>query len=118
MVGRGTPVAAVGGVFNGGVDEGGFAGGVPLQGRGAGAEPTASAVVADLLDIAAERRTPTFAGPASALRKLPASPRLPHEGAYYVRLMVFDRAAGIADITAALRDKQVSLESWIHPGRA
>jgi homoserine dehydrogenase len=118
MVPRATPIAHVDGVFNAVVAEGNFAGRVLLQGRGAGAEPTASAVVADLLDIAAERRTPTFAVPASALRKLPASPMLHHEGAYYVRLMVVDRPGVIADITAALRDEQVSLESMIQRGRA
>ncbi len=112
------PIAHVDGVFNAVVAEGDFAGRVLLQGRGAGAGPTASAVVADLLDIAAGRRTPTFAVPASALKKHPASPMLHHEGAYYVRLMVFDRPGVIADITAALRDEQVSLESMIQRGRA
>jgi homoserine dehydrogenase len=43
---------------------------------------------------------------------------LHHEGAYYVRLMVFDRPGVIADITAALRDEQVSLESMIQRGRS
>jgi homoserine dehydrogenase len=118
MVPRATPIAHVDGVFNAVVAEGDFAGRVLLQGRGAGAEPTASAVVADLLDIAAGRRTPTFAVPAGALQNLPASPMLHHEGAYYVRLMVFDRPGVIADITAALRDEQVSLESMIQRGRA
>jgi homoserine dehydrogenase len=118
MVPRVTPIAHVEGVFNAVVAECDFAGRVLLQGRGAGAEPTASAVVADLLDIAAARRTPTFGVPASALQKLPASPMLHHQGAYYIRLMVFDRPGVIADITAALRDEQVSLESMIQRGRS
>src|SRR5471032_2635295 len=118
MVPRATPIAHVEGVFNAVVAEGDFAGRVLLQGRGAGAEPTASSVVADLLDIAAGRRTPAFAVPASALRKLPASPMLHHQGAYYIRLMVFGRPGVIADITAALRDEQVSLESMIQRGRS
>jgi homoserine dehydrogenase len=118
MVPRAAPIAHVEGVFNAIVAEGDFAGRVLLQGRGAGAEPTASAVVADLLDIAAGRRTPAFAVPAAALRKIPASPMLHHQGAYYVRLMVFDRPGVIADITAALRDELVSLESMIQRGRA
>jgi homoserine dehydrogenase len=118
MVPRATPIAHVEGVFNAVVAEGDFAGRILLQGRGAGATPTASAVVADLLDIAAGRRTPTFAVPATALKKLPASPMLHHQGAYYVRLMVFDRPGVIADITAALRDELVSLESMIQRGRA
>jgi homoserine dehydrogenase len=118
MVPRATPIAHVEGVFNAVVAEGDFAGRILLQGRGAGAEPTASAVVADLLDIAAGRRTPSFAVPATALQKIPASPMLHHQGAYYVRLMVFDRPGVIADITAALRDELVSLESMIQRGRS
>jgi homoserine dehydrogenase len=118
MVPRATPIAHVEGVFNAVVAEGDFAGRVLLQGRGAGAEPTASSVVADLLDVAAGRRTPTFAVPAAALQKIPASPMLHHQGAYYIRLMVFDRPGVIADITAALRDELVSLESMIQRGRA
>ena len=53
MVPRATPIAHVEGVFNAVVVEGDFVGRVMLEGRGAGAEPTASAVVADLIDIAA-----------------------------------------------------------------
>jgi homoserine dehydrogenase len=118
MVSRATPIAHVEGVFNAVVAEGDFAGRVLLQGRGAGADPTASSVVADLLDIAAGRCTPTFAVPTSALQRIPASPMLHHQGAYYIRLMVFDRPGVIADITAALRDELVSLESMIQRGRA
>jgi homoserine dehydrogenase len=118
MVPRATPIAHVEGVFNAVVAEGDFAGRVVLQGRGAGAQPTASAVVADLIDIAAGRRTPTFAVPSGALQKRPASPMLHHQGAYYIRLMVVDRPGVIADIAAALRDEQVSMEAMIQRGRA
>jgi homoserine dehydrogenase len=118
MVPLATPIAHVEGVFNAVVAEGDFVGTVVLQGRGAGAGPTASAVAADLVDIAAGRRTPTFAVPVEALQKRPASPMLHHHGAYYVRLMVVDRPGVIADIAAALRDEQVSLEAMIQRGRA
>src|SRR6185437_14365273 len=80
MVARTTPIAHVEGVFNAVVAEGDFAGQVLLEGRGAGAGPTASAVIADLIDIAAGRSIPTFAVPAAALRKAPAAPMLEHEG--------------------------------------
>jgi homoserine dehydrogenase len=118
MVPRSTPIAHVEGVFNAVVAEGDFAGRLMLEGRGAGAEPTASSVVADLLDIAAGRRTPTFALAAAHVAKFPAAPMARHRGAYYVRLMVLDRPGVIADITAALRDEAVSLESMIQRGRA
>ncbi len=54
------PIARVDGVFNAVVAEGDFVGRVMLEGRGAGAGPTASAVVADLIDIARGRATPVF----------------------------------------------------------
>jgi homoserine dehydrogenase len=118
MVPRATPIAHVEGVFNAIVAEGDFSGRVLLEGRGAGAGPTASAVVADLLDIAAGRHVPPFGVPAGALRARPPAAMLHHQGACYIRLMVVDRPGVIADITAALRDEQVSLESMIQRGRA
>ena len=54
------PIARVDGVFNAVVAEGDFVGRVMLEGRGAGAGPTASAVVADLIDIARGRHTPVW----------------------------------------------------------
>jgi homoserine dehydrogenase len=75
-------------------------------------------VVADLIDIAAGRWSPSFTVPAASLERRPASPMLHHEGAYYIRLMVLDRPGVIADITAALRDELVSMEAMIQRGRA
>jgi homoserine dehydrogenase len=118
MVPRTTPIASVEGVFNAVMVEGDFCGRIMLEGRGAGAEPTASAVVADLLDIAAERRSPSFAVAAAKLDARPASPMERHRGAYYIRLMVVDRPGVIADVAAALRDEQVSMEAMIQRGRS
>ncbi|HTT80175.1 MAG TPA: homoserine dehydrogenase [Stellaceae bacterium] len=118
MVRRGTPIAAVEGVFNAVVAEGDFVGRVVLEGRGAGAGPTASAVAADLIDIAAGRHVPAFGVPARALQDLPGAAMERHRGAYYIRLMVVDRPGVIADVAAALRDENVSLESMIQRGRA
>ncbi|MBV9202411.1 MAG: homoserine dehydrogenase [Alphaproteobacteria bacterium] len=118
MVPRATPIAAVEGVYNGVVAEGDFVGRVVLQGRGAGAFPTASAVAADLIDIAAGRHVPSFGVPAGNLRELPGVPIERHQGAYYIRLMVVDQPGVIADVAAALRDEQVSMESMIQRGRA
>jgi homoserine dehydrogenase len=118
MVPRSTPIAHVDGVFNAVVVEGDFVGRVMLEGRGAGAHPTASAVVADLLDIAAGRWSSSFTVPATALQSLRSSPMARHVGAYYVRLMVVDRPGVIADVAAALRDEQVSMEQMIQRGRA
>ncbi len=118
MVPRATPIAAVEGVFNAVVAEGDFVGRVVLEGRGAGAFPTASSVAADLVDIAAGRQVAPFGVPAAALAALPGAPMERHQGAYYIRLMVVDQPGVIADIAAALRDEHVSMESMIQRGRA
>jgi homoserine dehydrogenase len=118
MVPLGTPIAHVEGVFNAVVTEGDFVGQNLCQGRGAGAGPTASAVVADLVDIARGRSQPTFGLPASELKKLAASPMARHRGAYYIRLMVVDKPGVVADVTAALRDEDVSLESMLQRARS
>ncbi|MGH7113116.1 MAG: homoserine dehydrogenase [Stellaceae bacterium] len=118
MVPRASPIAAVEGVYNAVVAEGDFVGRVVLEGRGAGALPTASAVAADLVDIAAGRRVFPFGIPAAALRQIPGVPIERHQGAYYIRLMVVDRPGVIADVAAALRDEEVSMESMIQRGRA
>jgi len=117
MVPLETPIAHVEDVFNAVVVEGDFVGRVVLEGRGAGAGPTASAVVADLMDIARGRPTTTFAVPASTLARARVAPMDLHRGAYYIRLMVADRPGVIADVTAALRDEAVSLESMLQRGR-
>jgi homoserine dehydrogenase len=118
MVPRSTPIATVDGVYNAVVAEGDFVGRVVLEGRGAGAQATASAVAADLVDIAAGRRVAPLGVPTANLCALPGVPIERHQGAYYIRLMVVDQPGVIADVAAALRDEQVSMESMIQRGRA
>ncbi|HUZ63956.1 MAG TPA: homoserine dehydrogenase [Acetobacteraceae bacterium] len=118
MVPTAAPIARVDGVFNAVVAEGDFVGRIMLEGRGAGAGPTASAVVADLIDIARGRFTPVWGAGSGALSNAPSVPMSAHVGAYYLRLMVVDRPGVIADVTAALRDAGVSLESMLQRGRS
>lgn len=118
MVPVSAPIARVDGVFNAVVAEGDFVGRVLLEGRGAGAGPTASAVVADLIDLARGRHTPVWGAASGALDATAAVPMDRHSGAYYLRLMVVDRPGVIADVTAVLRDHGVSLESMLQRGRA
>ena len=118
MVPQAAPIARVDGVFNAVVAEGDFVGRVMLEGRGAGAGPTGSAVVADLIDIARGRATPVWGAAAAALSAAPSVPMEAHIGAYYLRLMVVDRPGVIADVTAALRDAGISLESMLQRGRS
>jgi homoserine dehydrogenase len=118
MIPLAAPIARVDGVFNAVVAEGDFVGRVMLEGRGAGAGPTASAVVADLIDIARGRLTPVWGVGAAALSAAPAAAMDRHVGCYYLRLMVVDRPGVIADVTAVLRDHNISLESMLQRGRA
>ena len=118
MVPQSAPIARVDGVFNAVVAEGDFVGRVMLEGRGAGAGPTASAVVADLIDLARNRATPVWGAAAEALSAAPSVPMSAHFGPYYIRLMVVDRPGVIADVTAALRDHGISLESMLQRGRS
>ncbi len=117
MVSVDVPIAHVDGVFNAVVAEGDFVDRTMFSGRGAGAGPTASAVVADLVDIARNNMLPVFGIPAGELAEIPAASMENHFGAYYIRLMVVDRPGVMADVTAALRDAQVSVEALIQRGR-
>lgn len=118
LIHRDAPIAAVEGVFNAVVAEGKAVGRSVLEGRGAGAGPTASAVVADLMDIAAGRIGPVFGISASDLVPLPEWTMESRKGAYYVRLMVEDLPGVFADIAAALRDAKVSMEAVVQRVRA
>ncbi|MCS7267561.1 MAG: homoserine dehydrogenase [Geminicoccaceae bacterium] len=111
------PIAQVEGVFNGVVAECEDAGPMVFEGRGAGAGPTASAVVADLLDIARGTRLPVFGVPVAALVDHRPAPMSTHRGSYYIRLMVVDRPGVLAEIAAVLRDHEISIEALIQRGR-
>ncbi|MDB5394616.1 MAG: homoserine dehydrogenase [Rhodospirillales bacterium] len=118
MVPKHAAIAAAEGVYNAIVVQGDFVDKVNFVGRGAGSGPTASAVVADLIDIARGIRLPTFGVPADKLVKAVPRPIENRTGAYYLRLMVVDRPGVIADVAAVLRDHQVSLESVLQRLRA
>jgi homoserine dehydrogenase len=118
MVRAAAPIASIEGVFNAVVAEGDFVGSIMAEGQGAGAGPTASAVVADLIDIARGNRPATFAVPAGSLTQLPSLSMDRHEGCYYLRLVVMDKPGVIADVAAALRDEQISVEAMLQRGRA
>ncbi|MBO6826356.1 MAG: homoserine dehydrogenase [Sneathiella sp.] len=113
-----TPIASVSGVFNAVVAEGDFVDSTVYEGRGAGEGPTASAVLADVIDIAAGRISPTFGVPADKLVDLPKVAVEEHVGCYYVRLTVLDKPGVIADVSAVFRDEDVSIESLLQRGRS
>jgi homoserine dehydrogenase len=82
-----------------------------LVGPGAGGMATASAVVADISDIAKGIRSAPFGLPTSALEKAPRIPVQRHEGGYYIRLSVHDRPGAAAAIATRMAERQISLQS-------
>ncbi len=111
------PLAHVTGATNAVVAEGNFVGRLLFQGAGAGDGPTASAVVADLIDIARGEFGPPYAMPAAALAAMPAADSGDRTGRAYLRFMVADRLGVLAEIAAAMRDAGVSIESLMQRGR-
>ena len=118
MVPMDAPLAHVEGVFNAVVAEGDAVGTSVLQGAGAGAGPTASAVISDIVDIARGMVLPVFSVPASKLTRAQTVPIGNRAGPYYVRLTVLDRPGVIADVSAALREEEVSVEALLQRGRS
>jgi homoserine dehydrogenase len=110
------PLAHVKGAMNAVVAEGNFVGRLFFEGRGAGEGPTASAVVADLIDVARGETGPAFGMPVTSL----ANPDTADAGARrersYLRFTVADKAGVLAELTAAMRDAGVSIESMIQKG--
>lgn len=107
------PLAHVTGPTNAVVAEGNFSGRLLFQGAGAGDKPTASSVVADLIDIARGETGPAFAMPTSALENMPRADSGHRIGKSYLRMVVADRPGVLAEITAAMRDAGLSIESLI-----
>ncbi|WP_448660411.1 homoserine dehydrogenase [Sphingomonas sp. CJ99] len=112
------PLAHVTGSLNAVMAEGNFVGPLLFQGRGAGEGPTASAVVADLIDIARGEYGPPYAMPADALAAAEPEAAGERRGRAYLRLTVADKVGVLAEIAAAMRDAGVSIESLIQRGAA
>ncbi|GAB5389303.1 MAG: homoserine dehydrogenase [Alphaproteobacteria bacterium] len=118
MVPRESMLGAVDGVFNAVAMDGDFVDRVTLVGRGAGEGPTASAVMADIVDLAAGRASPVLGIPADRLQPARSVPVDQRTGPYYLRVMVQDQPGVVADIAAALRDQGVSIEALIQRARS
>jgi len=112
------PLAHVAGSMNAVVAEGNFVGRLFFEGRGAGEGPTASAVVADLIDIARGEYGPAFAMPVASLAHPGTADPGKRIGRAYLRFTVADRTGVLAELTAAMRDAGVSIESMIQRGEA
>ena len=117
LVHRDHPLAHVDGATNAVVAEGDFVGRLLFQGAGAGDGPTASAVVADLIDIARGDIGAPFSVPAAELDQATRADSGHRTGKAYLRFTVADRPGTLAEIAAAMRDAGVSIESLIQKGR-
>jgi homoserine dehydrogenase len=109
MVAETTPIGALQGVTNAVVAEGDFVGQCIFTGPGAGEGPTASAILADVLDAARGVVSPAFGRPAASLAK---APRLQHgeeHSPYYLRFMLADTPGALASIASALGGAEVSI---------
>ena len=117
MVRTGTPISQIEGVFNAVVADGDQVDTTLHSGRGAGAGPTASAVVADIADLARGATPPVFMLPVDRLTRISPAHMGRHQGAYYIRLMVLDQPGVLADVSALMRDHAVSIEALIQRAR-
>ena len=117
LVPLGHPLAAVDGATNAVVAEGNYSGRLLFQGAGAGDGPTASAVAADIVDIARGDIGAPFSVPAASLEALAPADTGHRTNRAYLRFVVADRPGVLAEITAAMRDGGVSIESMIQHGR-
>jgi len=118
MVRASTPLADVDGAFNAVLADAGEAGPYFFEGRGAGAAPTASAVVADIVDIARGAVGPAFGVPARDLKTLEPAQAGEASSAFYLRFEVLDLPGVLAEIAGHLAQARVSIESMIQRGRA
>ncbi|PID46938.1 MAG: homoserine dehydrogenase [Proteobacteria bacterium] len=112
-------LASVDGVMNAILVQGDAVGPTLHYGAGAGGEPTASAVVADIIDITRaltsdpENRVPHLAFQADALSDTPIISMDDVESAFYLRLSAADQVGVLANITQILGDSNISIEAFI-----
>jgi homoserine dehydrogenase len=115
------PIAQVNGVMNAVLVRGDAAGPVLLSGAGAGAQPTASSVVADLVDVARalttdpDNRVPHLAFQPGTLGEVQVLDIADTESACYLRLQAVDEPGVLADVTRILADAGISIEAIIQP---
>jgi homoserine dehydrogenase len=112
-------IANVEGAMNAVLVKGDAVGATLYYGKGAGAEPTASAVIADLVDVTRmqtadpENRVPHLAFQPDAVKAIPILAMGEVETSYYFRMRVEDRPGVLADITRILADQQISIDAMI-----
>ena len=113
MVAKTSAIAQVMGVTNAVTIDADAIRELTLIGPGAGGSATASAVVADLGDLAAGIKAPPFGRPVASLERPERAPMQRHEGGYYVRLTVHDRPGVAAGVATRMAEANISIESII-----
>ncbi|XSG82504.1 MAG: homoserine dehydrogenase [Methyloligella sp. ZOD6] len=113
MVAKHTPIAETFGAQNCVLIEGDFVEDVMLSGQGAGAGPTASAVMSDIIELARGHIFAPFATRAENLKPCRRSEMGIHAGSYYLRLTVHDQIGVIAGIATRMAEQNISLESIV-----
>ena len=111
MVPKASPIAQISGVTNAVAIDGDAIGSITMSGPGAGGDATASAVVADLVDIARDITLYPMGQPAGELKPYVQARMRAHEGGYYIRLGVSDRPGAFASIARRMAEQDISLES-------
>lgn len=111
MVPKSSAIAQVMGVTNAVTVDADAVKELTLIGPGAGGEATASAVVADIADVALGKVEAPFGQPVDRLEKAPRAPMQRHEGGYYIRLTVHDRPGVAAGVATRMAEADISLES-------
>ncbi|MDF3036072.1 MAG: hom [Paucimonas sp.] len=112
-------IANVEGAMNAVLVHGDAVGATLYYGKGAGSEPTASAVIADLVDITRlatadpEHRVPHLAFQANALANTPILPMSEITTSYYLRMNVADQPGVLADVTRILADSSISIDAML-----
>jgi homoserine dehydrogenase len=113
MVPKDTAIAQVMGVTNAVTVDADAVHAITLVGPGAGGMATASAVVADIGDIARGVRTPPFGRASDKLSVSKKAPMQRHEGGYYIRLLARDKPGSAAAIARRLAQQGISIESIV-----
>ncbi|MEX2228674.1 MAG: homoserine dehydrogenase [Dehalococcoidia bacterium] len=113
LVASDEPLAKVDGVLNAIQIEADLVGRVVFEGPGAGSAPTASAVLADVLDVARDLVAGRVERPEPVRRRVRVRPPAEHTSRFYIRITVADQAGVLARIAGALGDHDVSIASMI-----
>lgn len=118
LVSKKSAIGNVEGVFNAVMTSGDFVDKTMMEGRGAGEGPTASSIVADVIDLAKGNGAPAFGVPVAHLSDVKWQGPENINGKCYIHINAQDDAGVLADITSCLKDHEISIDSVIQRGHS